>query len=182
MGIDPRPGPAEIRKPGRHSYLMKTILFALLLCLAPFTFASELGITTVVQPLYLHGSESDSVIQFQRVPFVTSFADPEWRFGAICKPFIPPTDGSWNKPHDVNLASLYKITVEGTYKENQQDMAVKIDASKAVVPEGYPFSVDDVIDAITTCVKTMYPPRPAEDGKLEISVIRPAAKKPAPKK
>jgi hypothetical protein len=181
MGIDPRIGPAEIIF-GRHSLLMKTILFAILLCLAPLASGTQLRIVSVVQPLYLLGTESETVIDFQRVMFVTSYSDPEWRFGAISTPFIPPSDGSWKKPHDVNLASLYKISVEGLFKENNQDMVVTIDASKAVRPEDYPFTIEEVIDAITTCVKMMYPVKPAEDGKFEIKVIRPAAKKPAAKK
>jgi hypothetical protein len=159
---------------------MKSILLALLICFVPLASGTALRLVTVTQPQYLHGSESDTVITFQPVPFVTFFSDPEWRFGAIARPCIPQTDGTW-KPHDVNLTSLYKISVSGGYKENNRDILVKIDASKAVVPEGYPFSIEEVIDAVTTCVKMMYPPKPAEDGTLEITVIRPV-KKPAAKK
>ena len=49
-------------------------------------------------------------------------------------------------------------------------MLVTIDASKAAQPEGYPFSVEQVIDAVATCVKIMYPDRPADEGALKISV------------
>jgi hypothetical protein len=159
---------------------MKILLLALLLCLSPVASGTALRIDSVVLPLYLHGSDSDTVIKFERVPFVTFFNASEWCFGAMSKPFIPSTDGTW-KPHDVNLVSLYRIEVDGAYKDNNKDMLVKIDASKAVRPEGYPFTIEEVIDAVTTCVKTMSPPKPAEDGTLEITVIRPA-KKPAAKK
>jgi hypothetical protein len=125
--------------------------------------------------LYLHGSETDPRISIQSVPFSTFYADPEWRFSAIAKPFIPQTDGSW-QPHDVNLTSLYGLVVGGGYKENGKDILVTIDASKAAPPEGYPFTVDQVIDAVVTCVRLMYPPRPKDEGTLEIVVVRPKEK------
>jgi len=128
----------------------------------------------------LHGAESDSRISITSVPFVTFHADPEWRFSAISKPFVPPTDGTW-RPHDVNLASLYGISVSGSYKENGTDMLVTIDASKAVIPDGYPFSVEQVIDAVITCVKLMYPPRPPDEGALHIAITQPQKKPKSPK-
>ena len=69
-------------------------------------------------------------------------------------PFIPPTGGSW-RAHDINLASIYHIVVDGT-SDNGKDVLVTIDASKAAQPEGYPFSIEQVIDAVATCVKIMY--------------------------
>ena len=61
-----------------------TILFVVV---APLLFGSLLGLTTVTQPLYLHGSESEPRISLEPVPYVTSESDPEWRFSAICVPF-----------------------------------------------------------------------------------------------
>jgi hypothetical protein len=143
-----------------------TILFVVV---APLLFGSELGLTTVTQPLYLHGSESDPRISLEPVPYVTSESDPEWRFSAICVPFVPPTRGSW-RAHDINLASIYRITVEGTYGEDGEDVLVSVNASKATQPEGYPFTVEQVIDAVVTCVKIMYPQRPSDEGALKISI------------
>ena len=40
--------------------------------------------------------------------------------------------------------------------DNGKDVLVTIDASKAAQPEGYPFSIEQVIDAVATCVKIMY--------------------------
>ena len=150
---------------------MKPLLLALLLT-AQLASGSLLRIETVTQPLYLHGSDSDPRIRFEPVPYVTFASDPEWRFSAISVPFTPPASGSW-KPHDVNLASAYRIAVEGNYKEDGKDILVGIDASKAVRPEGYPFTIEQVIDAVVTCVKIMYPPLPADEGSLEIA-IKPA--------
>jgi hypothetical protein len=154
---------------------MKPLVLFLSLSLAGTTFGSILRLETVTQPLYLHGSETDSRISLQAVPFVTYAADPEWRFAAICAPFIPA--GSWRQPHDVNLASLYRIKVDGTYKKDTQDILVTVDASKATQPDGYPFTVEQVIEAVVTCVKIMYPQRPPDEGALEITVTRPAAVK-----
>src|SRR5258705_12555929 len=106
------------------------INFSLLLVTMHIAFASELGLTSVTQPLYLHGSDADPRIAFESVPYVTSAADPEWRFSAISVPFIPPTSGSW-RAHDVNLASMYHIAVNGIYTDNGKDVLVTIDASKA---------------------------------------------------
>lgn len=149
---------------------MKRILL-LLIALVLETSASQLGLATVKQATYLHGSDTDPVIRIIDVPFVTRYADPEWRFTAICKPFIPPTDGSWHKPQDVNLASLYGIKVEGVSVANSQDVNVTIDVTQAKVPEGYPFTLAQVIDSVTTCVKLMYPPKPEDEGKLTIKVL-----------
>lgn len=159
---------------------MKAVFFVLLLSIAPFASGSLLRLDSVSLPLYLHGSESDPRITIESVPFTTFHADPEWRFSAIAKPFVPQTDGSW-RPHDVNLTSLYGLTVGGKYKDNGKDILVTIDASNAAPPEGYPFTVDQVIDAVVTCVKLMYPSRPPEEGTLQIFVTRPEKKQQKPK-
>ena len=155
----------------------KFMLIALLLSLVPIAWCSVLRLDTVSLPLYLHGSDEDPTISIRQVPFATFGADPEWRFSAISTPFMPPT-GNAVKTSDVNVTTLYGITVEGNYKDNGKDMLVTINASKAVQPEGYPFTVEQVIDAVSTCVKIMYPPRPADEGKLEIVITRPAKKAP----
>ncbi|BCX47622.1 hypothetical protein HAHE_15300 [Haloferula helveola] len=144
--------------------------------LVPSAFASELGLATVKQPLFLAGDGAGAMLRITDVPYVTRWADPEWRFTAISKPFVPSHDNSWHHPGDVNLASLCKIKVEGTYKANSVDIGVVIDASKASVPDYCPFTLEQVIDAVETCVKLMYPPRPDDEGKLEIKVIRPEKK------
>jgi hypothetical protein len=149
---------------------IKSILF-LLITVIPVA-ASHLGLSSVKQPIYLLGTEYDSTIQITSVPFATSGADPEWKFNAICQPFVPPTDGSWKEPHDVNLTSLYGISVAGTYKEGGRDIEVIVDASKAKIPPNYPFTLDQVLDAVVTCVKLMSPAKPEDEGTLEIKIVR----------
>ncbi len=148
---------------------------SLLLALAPVVSGSALSLTTVTQPLYLHGTESDVVISFTQVPYVTFHADPEWRFPAIATPFIPPTSGP-APATDVNLVSLYRIALRVDTNDDGTKLTVTIDATKAVLPEGYPFSIEQVIDATVTCVKMMYPHRPLDEVKLDIAIKRPKQK------
>ena len=151
--------------------MTKILAFAVLLFLP--LHASQLSLRSVKQPLYLHGSDEDPGIRITDVPIVSHYADPEWRFPAICQPFIPAVDGSWKTPHDVNLASLYRVSVEGAFKKDSRDFIVTIDGSKAEIPKGYPFTIAQVIDSVETCVKLMYPARPEDEGKLEIEIILP---------
>jgi hypothetical protein len=160
----------------------KIPLFAVLIlgAMAAPLQATHLGLVTVKQAVYLHGSDSDARIEVVDVPFVTSHADPEWRFGAIGRPFVPPTDGSWKSPGDVNLASLYRIKISGLQTENG-NVEVVIDLSEAVVPEGYPFTIDQVLEAVTTCVRLMYPARPVDEGVMTLKVVRPPGDQVKPK-
>ena len=146
-------------------------LSAIVLLILPL-HASQLSLRSVKQPLYMH-SDEDPVIRITDVPIVSFYADPEWRFSAISKPFVPATDGGVKTPGDVNLVSLYGVKITGTFAKNNQDMEVSIDTSAAKVPEGYPFTIAQVTDAAETCVKLMYPARPENDGKLLITVIPP---------
>lgn len=155
---------------------MRRLLTVLLVCITSVAAASELRIAKVTLPLYLHGSETDVEISFETVPIATTYPTPEWRYSAISTAYVPPSGGYW-KPTDINLTSVYGISVEGTEANEGKTIVVTIDASKAVKPEGYPFTIEQVIDAVTTCVKLMTPPRPVEDEELKINVKRPNAKK-----
>ncbi|MGJ8633266.1 MAG: hypothetical protein ACSHX7_05040 [Luteolibacter sp.] len=151
---------------------MKFLILAITL-LQPL-FATGLSLRTVKQPLFLVEADQSTVIKITDVPFITYYSDPEWRFSAISQPFIPSKDSSWETPHDINLTSLYGISVLGTYKDDSNDFLVTIDASKAKAPEAYPFTIEQVIDSVQTCVKLMYPTVPKEEGVLIIKIINPA--------
>ncbi len=145
-------------------------LAAIALLILPL-HASQLSLRSVKQPLYLHGSDEDPAIRITDVPIVSYFADPEWRFSAISKPFVPASDDVRKTLGDVNLVSLYGVKITGTYLNGSQHMEVVIDAAAAKVPEGYPFSIGQVTEAAESCVKLMYPARPEKEGKLLITVI-----------
>jgi len=146
-----------------------TLVIALLLSLP--LHSSQLSLRSVKMPLYLHGGDESPGLRITDVPFVSYFADPEWRFSAISKAFVPASDGGWKTPGDVNLVSLYGVKVTGTYAGNNRDMEVVIDASAAKVPEGYPFTIVQITDAAATCAKLMYPARPETEGKFLIKII-----------
>ena len=165
---------------------MNTLLSLLLcaLCLSQAQ-ATLRGLSVVKQPLYLLNNDEDCQIKIVDVPYVTNFSNPGWVFRAICSPCRPSGDTSRKDAEDVNLVSLYKIEVSGeskprTNKGGTYDIEVTIDLSKAAVPEGYPFTIEQVTDAVVTCVKLMCPARPESEGKLEIKIIggKAEAKKP----
>lgn len=50
-------------------------------------------------------------------------------------------------------------------------MTITIDASSAKKPEGYPFTIEQVTDAVMTCVKLMTPIVPENERKMIIKVL-----------
>jgi len=82
---------------------------------------------------------------------------------------VPPSSGQYKNPPDVNLASAYGIKTHATPEGN--DLTVTIDASSARVPEGYPFTIAQVLDAVTTCVKMMTPIKPEEQRKFTLRIV-----------
>jgi hypothetical protein len=157
---------------GDAGALMKYIVIAIALLFAT-TEASVLRLFTIKQPLYLHGSDTDPLIEFCDVTFASFHSSPEAEISAIARPFIPPSDGSVKKPADVNLTSLYriKITVEESAEETPSRLTITVDASAAKVPEGYPFTIEQVTDAAVTCVKLVSRTRPEDEQKRIIKII-----------
>ncbi len=154
---------------------MKAILATIMLLGVGTAHASLLGLFSVKQPLYLHGSDADPEVTFYDVPVASSGSLPESTFAAISLPFVPLSDGSWSEPADVNLASLYGVRVSAVddSSNEQQHWTIMVDASVAKVPEGYPFTIEQVTDAVVTCVKSMCPIRPESDLKITLTVLPP---------
>ena len=134
--------------------------------------ASGIQLSSVKQVTWLQDSDEDRGMWIRDVPFVTAGASPEWFFSAISTPFIPVSDGSWRKSHDINLASIYGIVVSGTYKKNNKDVEAVIDLTKAKVPKGYPYTLEQVTEQVKKCVELMYPYNPKVDSKLEIKILK----------
>jgi hypothetical protein len=150
------------------------IRFAAFMFFATLTSATELAMVIVKQPLYLHGSDSDVQIRIVDVPVAYSTSYPESYFAAIHLPFTPATNGSWKRPTDVNMASVYGIKISASEKSSNSvpEWKITIDASAAKQPDGYPFTIDQVIDATMTCIKVMCPPKPESEHKITIDVVR----------
>jgi hypothetical protein len=154
---------------------MKAFALALTLAVAlasTITHATSLGLMTVKQPIYFHDSDGDVEIRILDVHVASSLAAPEAFYAAITLPFVPITDGSWKEPADVNIASRYGIRVSADGNDGANTV-VTIDASKAKAPQDYPFTIEQVIDSVTTCVKLMTPIRPEDEQKLTLKVIQP---------
>ena len=134
--------------------MMKPLLLAFAL-LGGSVHATQLGLFITKQPLYLHGTDLDIEIVIADVPVAYSGSSWASHFGAIAIPFIPPTDGSWREPHDVNLASVYGVTI--TTRPRKPNTVIVIDAAAAKAPEDYPFTIEQVVDAIAECIELMIP-------------------------
>lgn len=152
-----------------------SILVAMVCSRAP---ATTLGLGTLKLPVYLHGSDSDTYLTIIDVPFVAGGASPEWWVRALGLPFVPPSDQFWREKSDVNMVSRYGLSITCQVGNFDEDFVVTIDATKANVPEGYPFTIEQVIDSAATCVRLMYPDRPKGEGRLAIKII-PASSVPA---
>lgn len=156
--------------------MIRTLLllaFALLTS-ATSVSATQLAMVIVKQPLYMHGSDADPEIRITDVPVAFSGSVPESWFAAIHIPFTPPTDGSWHEPENVNMASAYGLRVSAE-EDSAGDVIlwkITIDATKAKKPEGYPFSIEQVIDSTLTCIKMMCPAKPEDEQKVKIEVLR----------
>lgn len=140
--------------------------------LASSVIATSLGMMIVKMPIYVHASDGDAEIQITDVPFVTAGAVPESRYSAICHSFVPPHE-MWNDPEDVNIASVYGIKIDTTVdtKDDIMVITVVVDARDAKRPEGYPFTVAQVADAVVSCAKAMTPIRPEDEEVVQIKVV-----------
>lgn len=157
---------------------MKTLtilLFILLGSLAPRAAATSLALVTIKQPVYMH-TDGDAQISIVDTQAAIVSGVPEELFTAITWPHRPAAGGlsAEHAQQNINLASLYNITVSGN-GENPDETVVTIDASRARVPKTYPFTIEQVVDAVTTCVKLMHPARPDDEGKFTIRTILPGA-------
>lgn len=165
----------ELKRSPQTECVMKAILAIFMLLGVGTTHATLLGLFTVKQPLYLHGSDADSQVTFFDVPVASAGSTPESPFAAISLPFVPPSDGTWRQPKDVNLASLYGIRVSAVEDSSKtlRHWIITVDASASKIPEGYPFTIEQVTDAVVTCVKSMCPIRPPSEHKITLTVVPP---------
>lgn len=133
---------------------------------------SFLRLATVKQPTYIKHCGGPDRIAIIDVPYVTRANEFDFGIEAISTPFIPPTDCSRADPLDINLTSLYGIETRSEYKVDINTTEVVIDVTKARVPPEYPFSLDQVVEAVVTCVRLMRPAEPEGQHKLVITVVK----------
>jgi hypothetical protein len=144
--------------------------------------ATQRRLDSIHLPLYYHGSDTDPTIQTVSVPYATYSSAPEWKGAAMSKPYVPPGLEANHQPGDVNLLSLYGIKVSADLVVDEAkrtagpDVIVTIDASKTTRPDGYPFSIEEVVESARSCVPLNFPE--AGTRRVTIKVIDPLA--PAP--
>jgi hypothetical protein len=125
--------------------------------------ATQKRLDSISLPVYYHGSDTDPTIETLSVPYAVYSSEPEWKGAAMSRPYIPPALEANHQPGDVNLLSLYGIEVSSDLvvdegkRTSGPDVIVAIDASKAVRPDGYPFSIEEVIESARTCVRLNIP-------------------------
>ena len=145
--------------------------------------ATQKRLDSIYMPLYYHGSDTDPKIRTLSVPYAVYSCEPEWRAAAMSRPYIPPALEANHQPSDVNLISLYGIkisadlVVDEAKRTSGPDVTITLDASAAAHPEGYPFSIEEAIEAARTCIRLNFPDRDPGKGRVEIKVLPPS---PAP--
>lgn len=166
-------GTFVLTDPRRFISMKKALAAFLILSAISLVQATTLGLASIKLPLYLHGSDGDTQITFADVPFVSAWSAPEATFAAISRPFIPLSDDSWKEREDVNVVSVYGLRVSAADEstDSLSHWIITIDASAAKRPEGYPFTLEQVIDATTHCIKSMCPVRPEDEHKTTIKVV-----------
>lgn len=158
---------------------MRNLPLLFLLLGAVSLFATQKRLDSVTIPVYYHGSDTDPKIQNLTVPYAVYSSEPEWRGAAMSRPYIPPALEPNHQPGDVNLLSLYGVKVSADLvldeakRTSGPDVTVTIDASKAARPAGYPFSIEEVIEAARACVTVSIPE--ASRRRVSLKVIDPAA-------
>jgi hypothetical protein len=144
--------------------------------------ATQRRLDSITIPVYYHGSDTDAKIENLSVPYAVYSSEPEWRGAAMSRPYIPPAIEANHQPGDINLLSLYGVevsadlVVDEAKRTSGPDVTVTIDASRAARPDGYPFSIEDVIEAARACVGMNIPD--FKGRSVHVKVIDPAP--PAP--
>ena len=144
-----------------------------LTCLALMLFlgslgASQLRLLSTFRPVYFH-SDADPKILMQSIPFASAFASPETEIAAMSRPFIPEHDNSWAHPVDANLITVYGLKLTLLDIDGSPNYELVIDASEAVRPDSYPFTVAEVVEATKRCATLNFPK--SNEIKLAIKVI-----------
>ena len=151
---------------------MKAFLLAFAL-LVLHTHATQVTVQSVMMPVYLHGADEDEQIRIMSVPIITYNGNLEELCGNICRSFIPPSPRDRIK-NNVNVGFEYGIRVSMEYaREKGLPNTIIINASAAKRPEGYPFTIEQVTESVTTCVKQMTDVVSENKNKVTIKVLPP---------
>jgi hypothetical protein len=116
-------------------------------------FASTPTLIKITQPMYYLGDARDARIEYIETPKILLNSSAECWIGLYSSPTF--VEGS---KEDLNLISVYGIRVELVAQDaDGRVTSIRIDASKAVKPERYPFKVKDVTDATLKALRLQFP-------------------------
>ena len=139
-------------------------LIALILAFSSITsWGTGTRWTTVNLPthvLYVDEGPSGGIT---KVPCITSAsATFERTISLMNAPYVPH-HVTWNVPGDVNLITLYGLSVSGVYDlkgdPKAPQLIITIDLTKSVHPKGYSFSVDEVVEKVKACIELNFKPK-----------------------
>jgi hypothetical protein len=165
-------GTIELPRCSRSFPIMRNLPLLFLILSAVSLFATQRRLDSVTIPVYYHGSDTDAKIENLSVPYAVYSSEPEWKGAALGRPYVPPALEANHQPGDVNLLSLYGIkisadlVVDEAKRTSGPDVIVTLDASKAARPDGYPFSIAEVIEAARQCIPLNIP----EAGRRRVNV------------
>ncbi len=134
---------------------MKIFLLALFLFITP-VFGTQLGMRFVYIPIYIEDNARD-VVNPHKISFVSHRAAEETELLWMGRPHIPHHDSGWMKPADINLISLYTISIDTERVANSKNRLFVIDISKAVKPDGIPFTLQQVVELVKESVRLTFP-------------------------
>ncbi|MCG8603049.1 MAG: hypothetical protein MI807_23085 [Verrucomicrobiales bacterium] len=118
-----------------------------------FAQATTPTLTSITQPLFYLGSAGDAEIQFIETPKIINNAGVMF----WVELFHNPTDLD-GADGDLNLISLYGLTVSlSEWDAEGNPTLITIDATRAIRPPRYPFTVEEVADAATKAVRIEFP-------------------------
>jgi hypothetical protein len=134
-------------------------LIALILALSgSVSWGTDTKWTTLHYPTHVLFVDEGPSVGMTVVPYVTSSSSStcDGRIRLLNSPYVPLHD-NWNAPADANLITLYGFNLSGVYdvKSDPKNpkLIITIDLTKALRPEGYPFTVDEVAEKVKECVK-----------------------------
>lgn len=151
---------------------MNRLVSIAFLFLAGTASATTPTLTSITQPLFYLGGADDVQIHFIETPKIQNNADVMFWIGLFHAPTeIPGSDG------DMNLISIYGFKVSLSENDSEgHPTLITVDATEAVKPPRYPFSVEDVAEAAVKAVRIEFPDE--ELTKIEVKRAGDLPKKP----
>lgn len=133
---------------------MKLIILLSILSITS-SFGSGQKWTWTYLPLHVLNVDEGENTQIVKVEFVTSGENAQ--IIIMNREYIPPTV-SYEKPRDTNLITLYGIQISlqpqsGIDIKSIKKGTITIDSTKAIRPKHYPYTIEQVVEIVSQCVK-----------------------------